>query len=310
MSKDDGDTWELVYSTAPILEAGASDGFRNISKMSNNELIVQCQSLTKKALRVTANEHHYAEIIVDVPANTDNLIVESGYLCSNKTEIYNDYEMNGNEILNFPLNEKGEYIREAVSETIFKVAQRKYANEGKHISYYDFKKTGDNKATLLSSLTEGFVMPLDIAPANGFTLSFWGRISKQAEIYLLYNGNSYLHTDEHRLRLYSKAGEIPTIRLEFAYTESRWHDTFCKHDIVFDVLNSQIKVYKNGFLVFTYNLSLAAVTELLNGLKLYRILKVADCSPTDAIQHFKLYNSALSASEIYDSFHSRIEDNV
>lgn len=310
MSKDDGDTWELVYSTAPILEEGASDGFRNISKMSSNELIIQCQSLTKKALRVTANENHYAEILVDVPANTNGLIVESGYLCSNKIEIYNDSGVDENEILNFPLNEKGEYVREAVSGTIFKIAQREYTDDGKHISYYDFKKSGDNKSTLLSSLTEGFVMPLDATPANGLTLSFWGRISKQAKIYLLRNANSYLHIDEHRLRLFSTVGETPTLRVEASYTQPIWHDTFCKHDIVFDVLNSQIRVYKNGFLVRTFDLSLTVFAELLNGLKQYRILKAVNYDPTDCIQHFKIYSRALSQEEIYESFHSRIEDNV
>ena len=305
ISHDEGDTWKQVYMTAPILDLGASDGFRYITKVSANELIVGGTLTTKKGLRILSNSNSYAEILVDVPQGTTSITVESGYLCSNKSEIFNACDVSGTKVVNFDLNENGIYVKENVSGKVFLLDEHEYRDTGKRLSYYNENvHPKDRSSILLSSLNKGFDIEVDLGVSDGFIMSFWGTFNSTSI--------TLLESTDARFALiggqfWGVGGKLVRYGGDISPNLAK---VFAKYDLVFDAVNNQIRFYTNGFIRGTSDVSLVSFLDSLSGVKLYKFLKSAQSATDDCIQHFSIIQGIQGESEIYNSFHGRIDDNV
>ena len=135
VSKDNGLTWEELYTTSPMTDSGgASDGYRYLMKFNDNELIASCQSNSRKPIRITSHDDNvYAEVIVDITHGTQEISVESGYIIGNSCQMFNDYIIKNHEIVHYPLNENNNLIMEKVSGEVIE-GNFRFIKKGKHIA--------------------------------------------------------------------------------------------------------------------------------------------------------------------------------
>jgi hypothetical protein len=312
ISDDDGETWVEAYTTQPLTGTGASDGFRYISKdtyasTDYEQLIVGCQSLIVSPLRIISDENtYYAEVIVDVPDDCTELTVESGYLCANETLINNDFEIPNNKIISLELNENGGYINESISGQIIQ-GNFSYLNIGKHYSYnypYIIKFT-DNYSMKLSSFGSGIVVDISLSGLSAYTISFWARLSNTANFDIISSlaraGNDFINLNAG-YGLYSTA-KFGNLRSPVVL------GTFSKYDIVVDVTNEIITAYENGQHAQQNTGNISTLLANLTSLTTVKLFKVYACDENDAIQHFNIYEGALSESDIYNGYNDSISDN-
>lgn len=93
LSEDNGETWKTAMTTSPMLEKGASDGYRYMSKV-DEQIICSLQStkMNLAPLRIfSGGNNYYAQYLVEVPRGVESLVVESGHLASKNRVITNPY---------------------------------------------------------------------------------------------------------------------------------------------------------------------------------------------------------------------------
>jgi len=312
ISEDEGDSWVQAYTTQRLTTVGANDGFRYMAKdiyasTDYEQIIVGCQSPTVSPLRIISGEDtYYAEVIVEVPDGCTELTVESGYLCSNETFIGNDFEVSNEKIVSLALNEGGRYIKESVSGKIIE-GDFSYHNVGRHLSFnYPYiTATKDRYSMKLSSLTDGIDVDASLSGLSAFTISFWARLGKGVNIDIISSPVSF---DNNYLRIVGFQLHGSTYICTFRYPTNP--DAFMKFDIVVDVASGVIKTYSNGrYIADSTGKVISALLTNIAGLTKVKLLKVDKYNENDAIQHFNIYNGALSESDIYNSYHDYISDN-
>lgn len=315
VSEDNGDTWVEAYTTEPLQVVSASDGYRYMSKdtyASTNyeQIIVGCQNTLASPLRIISNENtYYAEVIVEVPDGCTSLTVESGYFCPDETQIYNTFEIPNRKIIYLALNEGGNTLTESVSGTTLS-GTFSYGTIGKHLSYhYPYITNPDeSKSILLSSLTAGLELPISLSGLSAFTISFWGRFNSATTRFNIIGRPTTTGNDTLRFSggyQLQKGEGTAIVSLKFPKVLG----VFSKYDIVVDVANGNIKTYENGQYGFTSSLDIASLLANITSLTTVNLLKAVTYNADDVIQHFNIYEGALSESDMYNSYNDYISDN-
>lgn len=98
ISEDNGVSWKTAMTTAPMLESGASDGYRYLSQVDNQIICgLQSSKMELSPLRIySGGENYYAQYLVEVPQGVDTLIIESGHLAAKHRVITNSYGNSSN----------------------------------------------------------------------------------------------------------------------------------------------------------------------------------------------------------------------
>jgi hypothetical protein len=311
VSEDEGETWTQVYTTQPLQSTGASDGFRYMAKdvyasTDYEQLIVGCQSQVASPLRIISDENtYYAEVIVEMPDDCAEIVVESGYICSSETLISNDFETANNKRISLSLNEGGQYIKESVSGKLFK-GDFRYHNVGKHLSYnYPYILDSKDKLSMqLSSLGNGVNVDASLSGLSAFTISFWGRFGYTTSFDLISRpvstGNDFL-----RFYRYALLGNSQIVVLRYPIVPN----AFSKYDIIVDVTQGKITTYENAKRQAVSSVNISTLLANITGLTTIKLLKAITSDENDAIQHFSIYVGALSESDIYNSYNDFISDN-
>ena len=93
ISEDNGVSWKTAMTTAPMLESGASDGYRYLSQVDDQIICgLQSSKMNLAPLRLfSGGNNYYAQYLVEVPRGVESLVVESGRLASKNRVITNPY---------------------------------------------------------------------------------------------------------------------------------------------------------------------------------------------------------------------------
>ena len=314
MSDDEGLTWKQIYSEEPTISNEiASTGIKTFLKGTfagtDYEQLIGHNMITEVARpskRIISNDNSwYAEIIVDVPDNTNSIIVESGYMCPNLSVINNDTENVGEAVFVMDFNENGNYLKEKVSGEIYK-GDHAFRNGGKHLGYIypDVKSAIDMNAVKLNSpiFDMGIQKQLNLNASDSLTISFWIIYTVNSGLEIIRNGSDVLTFDGVNVRCNNyNLGAIMSVE----------GGRFAKVDVVIDGANNTIKTYKNGICMYTTSESpkLNLVTSLLTGEKEYTLLKRSSDDDVAAIQHFEIRHGAPTSQEVYDTYFSKLTDN-
>lgn len=314
MSDDEGLTWKQIYSEEPTLSneiasAGIKTFLKGTFAGTDYEQLIGHNMITEVARpskRIISNDNSwYAEIIVDVPDNTNSIIVESGYMCPNLSVINNDTENVGEAVFVMDFNENGNYLKEKVSGEIYK-GDHAFRNGGKHLGYIypDVKSAIDMNAVKLNSpiFDMGIQKQLNLNASDSLTISFWIIYTVNSGLEIIRNGSDVITFDGVNVRCNNyNLGAIMSVE----------GGRFAKVDVVIDGANNTIKTYKNGICMYTTSESpkLNLVTSLLTGEKEYTLLKRSSDDDVAAIQHFEIRHGAPTEKEVYDTYFSKLTDN-
>lgn len=314
MSDDEGLTWKQIYSEEPTLSneiasAGIKTFLKGTFAGTDYEQLIGHNMITEVARpskRIISNDNSwYAEIIVDVPDNTNSIIVESGYMCPNLSVINNDTENIGEAVFVMDFNENGNYVKEKVSGEIYK-GDHIFRTGGKHLGYIypDVKSATDMNAVKLNSsiFDMGIQKQLNLNASDSLTISFWIIYTVNSGIEIIRNGSDVITFDGVNVRCNNyNLGAIMSVE----------GGRFAKVDVVIDGANNTIKTYKNGICMYTTSESpkLNLVTSLLTGEKEYTLLKRSSDDDVAAIQHFEIRHGAPTDKEVYDTYFSKLTDN-
>ena len=305
ISKDDGETWEQVYTSQPLLSGGASDGYRFMSKINENEIIVGCQSNVISPLRIFS-DGYFAEIIVDIPEGCNKIEVESGFACENLEYITNTFNYGLNCIVDFNFNENCEFVKNNVSQEVYG-GQFKYLNIGKHLSYfYPYIISDlDKNSIKLSSLKTGLVVDnINLNVTDGITISFWGRFGYDTIFDILSStegkDNNFIQMKKHAL--YSSA-QLVVARYPIV------PKAFSKYDIIVDYVDNTITTYENARKIATSTVDIVNLLTNIKELTTIKILNVLNCDEDDCIQHFKIIKGKMNENDIYNSYNDMVSDN-
>ena len=308
MSEDEGETWKAIYNTSPLNDtAGANDGFRDMEQLED-QLIIGVQG-TRSPLRIFP-EGSYAEIIVDVPAGTDSVIVESGYAYPNIHPIYNDTVPIGEYFVKFNLNEGGRVIKEEVSGQYFD-GDFEWEKAGKHLSYFYpyITSPAENLSILTRSLNGYKLDSTSFDTSEGITISLWGNIGYNTNVELfstdsgysleLYNGN--------RLRRNSSPRIIADVN------DPIQPESYRKLDLIINP-NGESSFFVNGQRIGKIQERVeGSLSELL--LEIHNssemtMLRGLNDDGVDCIQHFSIRRGAVPADQLHQEYNSYITDNV
>lgn len=305
ISKDDGETWEQVYTSQPLLSGGASDGYRFMSQISENEIIVGCQSEVISPLRIFS-DGYFAEIIVDIPEGCNKIEVESGFVCEKLEYVTNTFNYGLNCIVDFNFNENCEFVKNNVSGKVYG-GQFKYHNIGKHLSYfYPYIISDlDKNSIKLSSLKTGLIVDnINFNVTEGITISFWGRFGYDTVFDILSStegkDNNFIQMKKHAL--YSNA-QLVVARYPIV------PKAFSKYDIIVDYINNTITTYENARKIATSTVDIVNLLTNIKELTSIEILNVLNCDEDDCIQHFKIIKGKMNENDIYNSYNDMVSDN-
>jgi len=304
ISRDDAETWESVYRTAPLLDLwSANDGYRYMEQISENEIFVGPQSFSRPPLRIFGSGN-YAEVLVDIPAGTESLTVESGHGYPNELPIHNNSEFTGEKLVHFELNENGNVIKELVSGELFE-DNFEWAGVGKHLSYFYPYITSplNEKSALLKSLSGYLVDSSTFDTSQGVTISFWAKLSSGSRFLLFENetGDKLEIVNGYQLHLNNSnvvSFNYPTIP-----------EPFQKHDLLISN-DGSISVYTNGLL---RTMSGTRGSELLNALSngsQIEFLRNISSNDEDAIQHFVIRKGMVDEGQLLAEYNAGITDNI
>jgi photosystem II stability/assembly factor-like uncharacterized protein len=298
VSKDKGLTWDRIYTTSPFTDSsGANDGFRRMfDGIFENTIIAQCQSESRKTVRITAHdEPMYAEIFVEVPENTTSLTVENGYAIGNTVLMHNEYEPKNKKLLHYPLNEESDFVKETVSGNIYK-GDFEFVESGKNFG-------GDlNKRSVRLSSLKGFTNRVTLP--NSFTISFWdSRPEETPDKFVLVRKGS------NRLRIHAHQLLFNDIHVANPFYPFRGGTQ--KIDIVFDGENKTIKCYVNGYRASSQyaTVDVDSIINAFAGEGDIVVLQNLQCECERGIQHFTIYEGVLSESDMLNSVHFELSDN-
>ena len=305
VSRDDAENWEGVYRTGPITDLwSANDGYRYMEKMGEDEIFVGPQSFSRPPLRIFGSGH-YAEIIIDVPAGTDSITVESGHSYPNELPITHDTMSSGDKLVHFELNENDKVIKELVSGDLFE-GDFNWVKGGKRLSYFYpyINPTMDGNSAQLKSLTGYDIDPSNFDVSTGATISFWAKLSAGTRATLFENdkGDRLEIVNGYQLHLNGSK----TISFNFPVIP----EPFIKHDILIKT-DGNIVVYTNGLLRTSLSSTKGiGILNALSGTESIKFLNGASSNPEDAIQHFMIRKGLISEEQLLKEFNSGITDNV
>lgn len=305
VSRDNAETWESVYRTGPIKDLwSANDGYRYMEKMGDNEIFVGPQSFSRPPLRIFGRGN-YAEIIVDVPAGTESITVESGHSYPNELPITHDTMASGNKLVHFELNENNNVIKELVSGELFE-DEFEWVKGGKRLSYFYpyINPIMDGNSTQLKSLTGYDIDSTNFDVSTGVTISFWAKLSLGTRFTLLENdkGDRLEIVNGNQLHLNGSN----TISFNFPVIP----EPFIKHDILIKT-DGNIGVYTNGLLRSTLSGTKGSeILNVINSAENISFLNGASSNPEDAIQHFMIRKGLISEEQSLKEFNSGITDNI
>ena len=305
VSTDNGETWKTAYTTMKTGSLGTSDGFRYMNKIktSSNEdtIIVGCQTrleFTQSPLRIVSNDSTYfAEIIVEVPDGCNEIIVESGYLCSNEYNIYNDSVITNEKMLQLSLNEitKG-YVLDTVTGNLYK---GKYEHDtcGKHLSsIYNYIVSPNMRNSIkIRSISNPFHVSGMSFGNYGFTISFIAKIDGITKFDIMPD----MVFDTNKITYNGKS-------VIFEY-HAPAYDSVDKYDFVVWFLANKIDVYKNGEKIGTIeDTTIASKYKFMNE---FDVIGNVECNCNSTIQDFTIYKGLVSESELLNSYHAGLDDN-
>ena len=177
MSEDEGESWKQIYTTSPLTDtAGASDGFRYLSQgnymgATEEQIIAGVQSSSRSPLRILPNGN-YAEIIVDVPAGCNSIVIEDGYAYTNIHPIINDTKTTGEYLVKFNFNENSNVIKEEIGGKYFR-GDFEWAKTGKHLNgFYPYIISPKENWSILTKSLSGFKAD-KFDTTDGITITFW-----------------------------------------------------------------------------------------------------------------------------------------
>ncbi|WP_419893286.1 WD40/YVTN/BNR-like repeat-containing protein [Oceanobacillus kimchii] len=306
MSEDDGETWKSIYNTSPMDDSsGTNDGFRYMSDL-DNQIVGGMQSPTRAPVRIFT-EGVYAEVVVDIPVGTESLIIETGNNYPNVQPVHNDTDVSGEFIVNMPLNEGGEVIKEYVSGNYY-VGNFEWANKGKSLSFLYPKVylPSEQKSVLIKTLRGYEVDSSDFDVSSGLTISFWGNLANQevdlnlfktdlGDIFKLDKSNSGVRTTLNGIyKIQPIARSLP--------------ETFIKFDLVIDG-DGETSVYNNGLKIDPRRYNSLDVLEAINNSSSLTLLENLNANAPCSIQNFSIRKGAIAQEKIREEFNSFVTDN-
>lgn len=192
-----------------------------------------------------------------------------------------------------------------------------YADVGKHLSFpYPYIIEPIHEKSVKVKTLSGFNADISLQGLSAFTMSFWARFDGTQKIVLLESVPFAEHTSivfsGYSLYAFLNAtGSIST--LVALHSGPFIPESFCKYDIVFDVENDVIRTYMNGqyHTITTEARKPLTATVIANimALSSANVLRMVTCSDDDAIQGFTIYEGALTAEDIYNSYNDGVSDN-
>ena len=304
VSRDDGETWESVYRTAPLLDLwSANDGYRHMEKISENEIFVGPQSKSRPPLRIFG-EGKYAELIIDVPEGTNSLIVESGHAYPNEQPLVNDSEFIGDKLVHFEFNENSSVIKELVSGKLFE-DDFEWTKGGKQLSYFypSIVSPNENNSVLLKSLTGYEIDAQNFDVSQGITISFWAKLSHGTRIVLCENetGDKLEIVNGYQLHLNS----VNTVSFNYPVIP----EPFIKHDILI-ANDGKINVYTNGLLRTMEGNRGNEILDMLNNAGTIKFLRTVTTNDKDAMQHFVIRKGLINEAQLLAEYNAGISDNI
>lgn len=302
VSNDEGENWETVFTTTPLNSTnGASDGFPFMSEIKNNngesELILGCQSDRQPSVRVTKG--CYAEIIVNVPEDTEALFIESGYNGSDYEEVVNDVIDDLPTIISYDFSSSEEITN--------------YVRGGKHFPfiYPPIVKKDDNYAMSMKYLADNPLnVNMDFSQKSAITISFWlcNINDSFALIEELDSGNNY--GIRYGGSWIYKMPQMPTGNA-ICKIRNDCRDVWDKADIVINFNDNTLKTYLNGRYVESNGS--VDISEQLSALKNatnFKMFRKITGECNGAIQHFVIFDGAKTDKQIYDGFNAKLTDLI
>lgn len=193
VSEDDGETWNVIYSTSFHNTSGASDGFRALSKVGD-ELWAYSQNIGDSVRILSGGNNYYAEIIVEVPEGISELTIETGYACPNIKQLYNDDD--GVADVSIPLNEGTDFTMVSIGGVKrYAKTSLNYLETGAHLgNYYPFVVAPKFKYSGI--LESGISFPAEVNLSGNLHIGIWLMNSMDFDVVLLQDVNM-----SQRLRL-------------------------------------------------------------------------------------------------------------
>lgn len=186
VSEDDGETWNVIYSTSFHNTSGASDGFRALSKVGD-ELWAYSQNIGDSVRILSGGNNYYAEIIVEVPEGISELTLETGYACPNIKQLYNDDE--GVADVSIPLNEGTDFTMVSIGGVKrYAKTSLNYIETGAHLgNYYPFVVAPKFKYS--GVLESGIAFPAKVNLSGNLHIGIWLMNSMDFDVVLLQDVN-------------------------------------------------------------------------------------------------------------------------
>lgn len=298
-SDDDCETWKTMYMQAPFYSGGASDGYRNISKVDNK--IYVCSQGGFTPLIITKEGNH-AQILVDVPAGVSYLHIESGYAATLIDNLYNESPING-DIFYASLN--CENIAK-VGELILNPVIKHSVEGGKRFGeIYPFVvKPEDRRCAAF--ITNDYLLndvPLNLTGRN-FHFGFWARYDFDCTKFVL------LKSDEIELSIIlNKSNRNVGLKCNdqiYYFLATYFTDVFKRADFNIDA-EGYIQYYENGI---AYDRISSFKFPQLTANKLYSMFKNEDFDRNPFyIQHFEIGSGNLAASDYKNYIYNQIKNN-
>ena len=298
-SEDEGKTWKTLHTTAQHKDGGASDGFRDLSKVTyqgKEYLICISQGKSFPGL-IISTENHYAQVIVDVPNEVSELRIDSGYLARKSCKIFNDAEIE-NDIFYAALNNlKGEYT---AGNILYKDGNaHSLIDGGKHLAdIYPFIIKKDFKECVVFDKIAPFA-EISLNLPQSIHIGFWMKSNNSCTMFNLLETNEYKISIVNRYQLHINGINVSSFNFPILT------DTFLRIDI--NITLTYIEVYVNGNSLGKYTDSF---TSIPSGERNYKILNCGNDTGNFAIQDFGISSSLVSESETKYLYDSLLSDNI
>ena len=192
-SLDDGETWQLIYTSSPFNNNAMSDGWKYAGDPVDNSYTatIQDSSDRRKSIRITGGGNNYmAAIIAEVNVPPGGLDLQVKSFDFNQLDVatleipFDDTDT----IIHLPLNEgSGNILHEIITNTdiILPVSPNWYNGIKKfYNSHPAIIQPGYEKSVgLYKQCYHNTTLPIDLSSGN-FTVSFWTKIPSRQSDYV------------------------------------------------------------------------------------------------------------------------------
>ena len=302
-SEDNGNTWKLLYATSVHNDNGASDGFRELSKLTidgEEVLFAIKQGSSFDSLRITKNaSNSYAQIMVEVPAGVSEIYVEDGYAARKTTE-FSFVPITGS-LFYAPLNSlKGDYY---VNGNKYKGNVPEIVRGGRQIAdlYPAIREFNDRYSAKFVGIDSFAIANLTI-PEN-FHIGFWMRSSDICDSFVL------METEGFTLKVYGGRNLVLNSALVGYVNVTDLENVFIRVDINFTA--NSISVYTNTIEQYLDNQSgyTGTVPSIPANAEIQFLKKTNMDGVPFVIQHLEINSGIMSVSDIQKRYSDGLKDN-